>query len=34
LFSRGVYMYQLTVLCREMLAEHSAGRRNLVQDPS
>jgi len=27
-------MYQLAVLCREMLAEWSAGRRNLVEDPS
>jgi hypothetical protein len=27
-------MYQLAVLCREMLAECSAGRRNLVEDQS
>jgi hypothetical protein len=27
-------MSQLAVLSREMVAEHSAGRRNLVEDPS
>jgi len=27
-------MYQLAVLCREILAEWSAGRRNLVEDLS
>jgi len=27
-------MYQLAVLCRDMLAERSAWKRNLVQDPS
>jgi hypothetical protein len=26
-------MYQLAVLCREMFAERSVGRRNLVEDP-
>jgi hypothetical protein len=34
LSSRSKYIYQLAVLCREMVAEHSAGRRNLVEDPS
>jgi hypothetical protein len=33
-FQQRFYMYQLAVLCRDVLAEWSAGRRNLVEDPS